>query len=101
MRVAAGIVALLVVLAIAALAPLAYADPPDPFWIDGYWDDDDFDNVVVMVFHSLGIVELPRLDAGPLEVAVAFVEPPTIHATPAPVDATSSPRAPPPTSWSV
>jgi len=94
-RAATGIVALLVMVVIAALAPLAYADPPDPSWIDGFWDDDDYDNVVVMVFHSTGIVEPPAFDPGPLWVALAIVEPLTIHATPSPVDPTASPRAPP------
>src|SRR5262245_2779043 len=31
------------------IAPLAYADPPDPLWVGGVWGDDDFDNVVVVV----------------------------------------------------
>src|SRR5207245_10743525 len=25
---------------------LAYADPPDPTWIEGFWEDDDYDDVV-------------------------------------------------------
>ena len=28
------------------LTGLAYASPPDPSWIAGLYDDDDFDNVV-------------------------------------------------------
>ena len=31
------------------LTPLTYLDPPDPLWIGGIWDDDDFDAVVVLV----------------------------------------------------
>jgi len=36
----------LVVAVLAALPALAYSDPPDPTWVAGIWDDDDFDNVV-------------------------------------------------------
>ena len=31
------------------LTPLTYLEPPDPLWIGGMWDDDDFDAVVVLV----------------------------------------------------
>jgi hypothetical protein len=48
------IVALLA--SIVLLTPLAYADPPDPVWISGYYDDDDQDGAVTLVtfgFHGL------------------------------------------------
>lgn len=35
-----------------ALRTLAYASPPDPSWIEGIWDDDDFDDVVNLITHS-------------------------------------------------
>ena len=35
--------------ALACLQPLAYADPPDPTWIAGFWDDADFDDVVILI----------------------------------------------------
>jgi hypothetical protein len=31
---------------ILTLTPLAYASPPDPTWQLGFFDDDDFDEVV-------------------------------------------------------
>ena len=31
------------------LTPLTYLEQPDPLWIGGVWDDDDFDAVVVLV----------------------------------------------------
>ncbi len=31
------------------LTPLSYLEQPDPLWIGGVWDDDDFDAVVVLV----------------------------------------------------
>ncbi len=94
-RVVARVVALLLICVIAGLAPAAYADPPDPSWIDGFWDNDDYDNVVVMVLHAHAIVEPFSPDAGPVWAAVAFVECRESHATAAPVDVTACPRAPP------
>lgn len=40
-----GLVVVLVALML-TLTGLAYASPPDPTWIAGLFDDDDFDNVV-------------------------------------------------------
>ncbi len=31
-----------------ALTPLAYATPPDPVWVSGFFDDDDNDNGVFL-----------------------------------------------------
>jgi len=31
------------------LTPLAYATPPDPSWVSGFFDDDDNDNVVILI----------------------------------------------------
>jgi len=46
MRLALPVVMLLVV-ALGALAPLAFASPPDPLWIGGIFDGGDSDDVVV------------------------------------------------------
>ena len=32
-----------------ALTPLAYATPPDPSWVSGFFDDDDNDNGVILI----------------------------------------------------
>jgi hypothetical protein len=80
---------------IALLAPLAFADPPDPTWIGGYWDDDDFDNVVDFIGRADVVVELPPLAAGPLPETVIILESPEPRTPPAPVHATASSRAPP------
>jgi hypothetical protein len=41
--------ALLLLLLVGGLTSLAYASPPDPSWIRGIYDDDDYDNVIVMI----------------------------------------------------
>jgi hypothetical protein len=41
------------------LTPLAYANPPDPTWLSGYWDDDDFDDVVGYITSATGLLQDP------------------------------------------
>ena len=86
-----SIVALLV-----GLQPTAFADPPDPTWIGGYWDDDDFDNVVNAITSAVAFkaparpaVELPIL------VPVAYVVPAKRRDRRVPLRAAAPPRAPP------
>jgi hypothetical protein len=39
----------ILVLALLTLCPVASASPIDPTWIAGFWDDGDYDNVVIWV----------------------------------------------------
>lgn len=80
---------------LAGLAVAAYVDPPDPTWIGGYWNDDDFDDVVIFLLGTYAVTELPPTDGRHSGGLVAFVECLEPLARPAPVDATASPRAPP------
>lgn len=41
--------AALVLIVLAALPAVAYADPLDPTWVGGFWDDDDFDYIILLV----------------------------------------------------
>jgi len=91
----ARLISVVLICLIAALAPAAYADPPDPTWVGGYWDDDDFDDVVIFLLGTYAIVELPLFDSGQPGILVTFLEYPEPLATPSSVDATASPRAPP------
>lgn len=43
--------------ALVALTPLAYATPPDPTWVNGFFDDDDNDNGVFFVTSSLAALD--------------------------------------------
>jgi hypothetical protein len=49
-----GLVLVLVALML-TLTGVAYASPPDPTWIPGLYDDDDFDNVVDFITSSAGV----------------------------------------------
>jgi hypothetical protein len=39
------------------LRPLAEASPPDPTWISGVYDDDDFDDVVIQIGLQASVVD--------------------------------------------
>ena len=87
---------LIIVALFVGLPPAAFADPPDPTWIGGYWDDDDFDNVVNAITSAIAFkaparpsVELPIL------VPVASVVPAKRHDRRVPLQAAAPPRAPP------
>jgi hypothetical protein len=41
---------------VVALAPIAWASPPDPTWIKGVYDDADFDDVVTYLTSVLAAV---------------------------------------------
>jgi len=90
-----GVLAAVLAILVVGLAPIAYADPPDPTWLGGYWDDDDFDNVVAFIASATAIVASPLVDGRPLSLSehcVELAEPP---ARPGPLRALASPRAPP------
>ena len=91
----ARLLALLLVLVIAGLAPATYADPPDPTWVGGYWDDDDFDEVVILLEGIAAVVPVLTIDPAPPVEVVAVVDRHESLAVPATVDGTASPRAPP------
>jgi len=91
------LLALLLVVVIVGLAPATYADPSDPTWVGGYWDDDDFDDVVFLLEGAVAVVPALTPDLAPPVEVVAVVEclePLAISMT---VDETASPRAPPAT----
>ena len=77
------------------LVPAAYAEPPDPTWLGGYWDDDDFDDVVILIANICAVEAPPLLDPQPAWATPVVVEisEPQFVLTFARSDA--SPRGPP------
>jgi len=77
------------------LPPLAHASPPDPSWIAGFWDEADYDDIVLAV---AGMTAVPHytpdivLKPSPSIVGVTRPHPRIVH--PAPL-ALSPTRAPP------
>ena len=90
-----GVVALLLVALVLGLTPAAYADPPDPTWLGGYWDDDDFDTVVVFIASAFAIHIPIEVNAEPLGIPIDRLEPATATCAPSFLHRTSCPRAPP------
>jgi len=90
------LVALAVVGVLACSPLMAYADPPDPTWIPGFWDDADCDDAIVRVTSTSGVAETHTL--GTLEphwVPVWAVPAADDMPAPSPVFAPHQSRGPP------
>jgi len=61
-RVFGPLILLALVPAMVVLTPLAYASPPDPVWVEGFFDDGDHDDVVVFVMSAGAAVDPFPLD---------------------------------------
>jgi len=90
-----GMLGAVLAVLVVGLTPIAYADPPDPTWLGGYWDDDDFDNVVAFIASAAAAVTSPVIDGRPFGVAEHCVEPARPSARSASFPAFAPPRAPP------
>ncbi len=83
-------------LAITALTPLAYASPPDPSWVQGIYDGADFDDVVVFIASGAGVVELfLQLDLSLVLPRAGYTPQPEQDAVLALFRSSLQPRAPP------
>jgi hypothetical protein len=90
-----GLVWVLVALII-TLTGAAYANPPDPSWIPGLYDDDDFDNVVDFITSSAGVaVALVISDLCPVQSPIVLQLPPADDVVASVPLSTFGPRAPP------
>src|SRR5438034_5521470 len=81
---------------VVVLPPLAHASPSDPSWIAGFWDDADYDDIVILITSSVGAVEPPLLsDARLGQPVVGFIPPVCEEPVPASTAAANQTRAPP------
>jgi hypothetical protein len=76
---------------------LAHVDPPDPPWVGGYWDDDDFDSAVDAILQVAAVAPEPSAGADPIRwVSVGRVERLDVGlVAPKKTRTTESPRSPP------
>jgi hypothetical protein len=89
------VLGLILVASILTLTPLAYADPPDPTWVTGFWDDDDFDDVVGYITSAAGWLPAPvACDLRPVELP-SVPRPVAFQAAVSASRHASRPRAPP------
>jgi len=93
--VALRIILVVVALVSPALTTLAHIDPPDPTWIGGYWDDDDFDSVVDSILEACALEPGAPADVGPPRALAAGLGTLEVNTIPPPVATTDAPRAPP------
>ena len=84
-----------VITLLVGLVPAAYADPPDPTWIGGYWDDDDFDTVVAFIASTFATIAQSDVDAKPCLVWSDRAEPASPLLARPLLSSPSRPRAPP------
>jgi len=79
-----------------ALTTLALASPPDPAWIAGFWDDGDYDDVIVLAICSVGAVDPhPVSDPCRDRPTVDVILPVDEASVPAPTRSAHQTRAPP------
>ncbi len=90
---------LLLLLLLGAMVPLtamAYASPPDPVWVNGYFDDGDYDNVVVLITSSGATVDPFPLDSlQPFSMILTCLAPLDESRAPACPASPADARAPP------
>ena len=88
------LIALLFVLV--ALTPLAYATPPDPVWVSGFFDDDDNDDGVFLITSSLATIDpFPACRWTPLPAFGPVVALDDSSWSPSQVASSADARAPP------
>lgn len=88
--------AVLVVGAMMSLAVLAHASPPDPDWIGGFWDNGDYDDVVLLVTSGVGVADSHLSDeTRPVVLVSALVSAPDENRLSARPRLSSATRAPP------
>jgi len=89
-------VAVLVAAAMMSLAVLAHASPPDPDWIGGFWDNGDYDDIVLLVTSGVGAADSHSADdVRPVVLVGALVSAPDESRLPARPHLSSPTRAPP------
>jgi hypothetical protein len=90
-----SVIALVLLVAAATLAPLAHATNVDPSW-GGLYDDGDFDDVILYITSAVAVADAqPLRDAGSVhDVAALLVDEPVVVVVAVPLSF-SRPRGPP------
>jgi len=90
------LIVLTLLAALFALTPLAQASPPDQTWIGGFYDDADYDDIVLFLTSGLHAVQCePEPAVSPLSEVVALVLAMPAGTTPELVPLSEPGRAPP------
>jgi hypothetical protein len=88
--------AAVIAIALLALRSLAFASPPDPSWIAGFWDDADYDDVVNLITStSASPVSHPPVVPSPSIKVVSLITATDDQPVAVPAPLLLQPRAPP------
>jgi len=88
--------AAVIAIALLALRSLAFASPPDPSWIPGFWDDADYDDVINLITSTpTSPVSHPPVVPGPGINVVSLITATNDQQVVAPAPLALQPRAPP------
>ena len=78
------------------LPALAHASPVDPTWIHGFYDDNDYDDVILFITGAVSAVDSRIADPiGVVAVCLGLITPSQPRSVPAHPLASLSTRAPP------
>jgi hypothetical protein len=95
-RLGSSFLALLLAGIVGILTPIAQASPPDPSWIRGMYDADDFDDVVALITSGAGLVSgITRIELRPVLIVITAILQPDDRPVPSLSVASARPRAPP------
>ena len=85
-----------IVFTLILLPVIAFASPPDPWWIRGVFDDADFDDVVCLIIANTGLVDdVASVEGRPDFVLMGAEGPPDDRSVALFPLSASQPRAPP------
>jgi hypothetical protein len=91
-----GLVAALLLGVLLALPPCAHASPTDPTWIPGFYDDNDYDDVILFITGAVTAVDSHVADPiGLVTVCVGVIAPSKSQFVSARPLGSCSTRAPP------
>lgn len=92
----APLVGLLLLSCLVGVIPLAYADPPDPTWLEGMYDGYDSDEIIVFLTGAASLVDLnPPFTPTPRLVAASLAPPHAARFVSADMACSLPGRAPP------
>jgi hypothetical protein len=92
-----GSVAALLLGVLLTLPPCAHASPTDPTWIPGFYDDNDYDDVILFITGAVTAVDSRIADAvGLVAVCLGLITPSRPQSVSARPLGSLSTRAPPP-----
>jgi len=78
------------------LPTVAHASPTDPVWIPGFYDDNDYDDVILLITGAVSVVDSRVVDpVGPVVVCLGLIAPSKLQPASARPFECLSTRAPP------